>query len=339
MAQRGAGKVSPNPLVGAVLVCKGRVIGEGFHRAWGEAHAEVMAFDSVAEHDRHLIPKSTLYVNLEPCSHYGKTPPCSLRVIKEGVKKVVIGAQDPNPQVSGKGVAMLKENGVDVITGILEKEARFLNRFFYTFHEQKRPYIILKWAQSKDGFIGREGERTRLSGPLAQIVSHRWRKEADAILVGSQTAVIDNPVLTDRWHGGPDPLRILIDRHGKVPSGQDLLSDPQETWIFSYREKPGHLNKNKFWHLCKEGENMLIQILNRLFVAEKNSILIEGGAIIHNQWIESGLWDEVRMIETNDTLGDGIRSANVQGRLIQQYAAGSDEIRLITKSKGTMMNH
>lgn len=339
MAQRATGMVSPNPLVGAVLVCNGRVIGEGFHRAWGEAHAEVMAFDSVAEPDKHLIPESTLYVNLEPCSHYGKTPPCSLRVIKEGVKKVVIGAQDPNPQVSGKGVAMLKENGVDVTTGILDKEARFLNRFFYTFHEHKRPYIILKWAQSKDGFIGRKGERTRLSGPLAQIVSHRWRKEADAILVGSQTAVIDNPILTDRWHGGPDPLRILIDRHGKVPAGQDLLSDPKETWIFSYKEKPGHLNKNKFWHFCNEGEDLLTQILNRLFEAGKNSILIEGGAVIHNQWIESGLWDEVRMIETNANLGEGIPSANVHGWLNQQYTAGSDEIRIFTRSSDTMMNH
>ena len=277
LASRGAGAVSPNPLVGSVIVNEGRAIGEGWHRKFGESHAEVEAFQSVRDEDRHLIPASTLYVNLEPCNHYGNTPPCSLRILQEGIKKVVIGSIDPDPRVAGEGLAYLRENGIEVISGILGKEAEFINRFFYTFHEKKRPYVVLKWAESQDGFLSQKGKRTRISGMEAQIEVHNWRRKIDAILVGVQTAQIDNPKLTDRWHGGKNPLRIVIDEQGDIEMDRILLTDEFRTTIFSKAGPNPGLSKNKEWIQINENEDFIIRILQYLCEKGLNSLLVEGG--------------------------------------------------------------
>lgn len=332
LAMRGRGHASPNPLVGAILVHGNRIIGEGFHAGFGKAHAEVMAFESVASELRHLIPESTLYVNLEPCHHYGKTPPCSLRIEKEGVQTIKIGAQDPNPLVAGQGIAHLRSLGKSVTVGILEKEALWLNRFFYTYFEKKRPYIILKWAQTADGYIGEENKRTIVSGQLAQIASHSWRKEVDAIIIGRGTAVIDNPELTDRWHGGPDPIRIVIDPSGSIPRQTRIMADEHPSWILSRVEKPDSTPDNKRWILLEENESAIDRILQETYSAGMSSIFVEGGRETLLRWINSGYWDEARVIQSPKLLRNGIKAPVVKGELMDQFNAGADRISIIKKS-------
>ena len=305
LAAQGAGYVAPNPMVGAILVHEGRIIGEGWHRQYGEAHAEVNCINSVKEADRHLLPSATLYVSLEPCNHFGKTPPCTNLVIKERIPKVVIACRDSFQKVNGAGMATLAAAGIEVITGVLEKEARFQNRRFFTFHEQQRPYIILKWAQTADGKIAGTDSSSRLliSNEHTNLLVHRWRSEEAAILVGTNTAMTDNPRLTNRYWPGKSPVRLVIDRELKLPAGLHLFDQSQRTIVFNAL-KDEKLSNLEYVRITGDG---LKPMLGGCYEAGLQSILVEGGAKLIQSFFEAGLWDEARVI-TNRNLyvADGL---------------------------------
>ena len=236
LAGRGRGNVAPNPMVGAVIVCDDRIIGEGFHRCYGEAHAEVNAIASVE--DESMLRNSTLYVNLEPCSHHGKTPPCAGLIINKGIPRVVVACVDPYPEVAGRGIKMLREAGVDVVVGAMEREAMELNRYFFTAHKKHRPYIILKWAQSSDGFIDKlrkdvSQKPAQLSTHMTHMMVHKLRSEVQSIMVGTNTAILDNPSLTVRYWSGKSPVRALIDRNLRVPESCRLFDETQQTIVYT----------------------------------------------------------------------------------------------------------
>ncbi len=308
LAACGLGRVAPNPMVGAVLVYKDRIIGEGFHQQYGSPHAEVNAIESVK--DPSLISKATLYVTLEPCNHRGKTPPCTLAILQNKIPRVIISCVDENPLVKNKGIEALQNAGVEVITGVLEEKGRFLNRRFFTFHEQKRPYIILKWAQSENGYINeiKDGKdaQAAISNSFSQIFSHRWRTEEQAIMVGTNTAVIDNPRLTPRLWKGNRPMRILIDRTLRVPPTHFLLSDEEKTIIYHNQTESSPLAQAKgnkeYVSLPNEGISL---ILNDLYARNIQSVIIEGGADLLNDFISQDLWDEARVFKSNKTILNG----------------------------------
>lgn len=265
LAACGRGGARPNPMVGAVIVAHERIIGEGFHVRCGEGHAEVNAFASVRQEDEPLLPESTIYVSLEPCSHYGKTPPCAELIIKKGVKRVVVGTIDPFSKVQGRGVKMLESAGIEVKVGVLEDECRHLNRQFFTFHTKKRPYIILKWAQSANGFIDNDFKPTAISTPYTKMLSHKLRSESDAILVGRTTDERDNPQLNVREWAGNNPRRIVIDSRKPCFNGLD----------FSLPVVP--------------------QLLQWLYSEGLQSLIVEGGAHTLQSFITSDAWDEIRV--------------------------------------------
>ncbi len=305
LAALGAGRVAPNPMVGAVLVHEGRIIGEGYHMQYGGPHAEVNAVRSVQPEDQHLVPESVIYVTLEPCAHHGKTPPCADLIINQGIKKVVIGCRDPFAEVDGKGIAKLKAAGVEVVLGVLEPESRRLNKRFFTFHEQKRPYIILKWAESADGYMGKTGENVLISGEEARRWTHRLRSEENAIMAGTGTVMTDNPALNTRYWPGKDPVRILIDRHHRVPETHRVFDGSQPTLVFSYTEgKPiGDLQ----WLVLEPGADELQEILNHLYQQKILSVIVEGGKELLTAFLEQDLWDEAYVIRSGSrTLQQGI---------------------------------
>lgn len=294
-------------MVGAVLVYEGRIIGEGWHKKYGEAHAEVNCFDSVKEEDRHLISESAMYVSLEPCAHYGKTPPCANRIIAEDVKKVVICNRDPFDQVAGRGISILEEAGIEVTVGILEKEGRWLNRRFFTFHEEKRPYIILKWAQTADGFIAPEdGSRMQISNKQSSQLVHKWRTEEAAIMVGYNTALADDPELTARSWKGNNPLRIVVDRDLSLPQELKLFNSQAETWVLN-NVKSDRVDTVSFVKIDYFNE-LVNSILEFLYKANKTSLIVEGGTKLLQQFIDAGLWDEARVFTANQHLGKGIQA-------------------------------
>ncbi|MBQ5627104.1 MAG: bifunctional diaminohydroxyphosphoribosylaminopyrimidine deaminase/5-amino-6-(5-phosphoribosylamino)uracil reductase RibD, partial [Bacteroidaceae bacterium] len=247
LARCGAGSTSPNPMVGAVIVCDGRIIGEGYHIRAGEPHAEVNAVNSVAEADKPLLSRSTMYVSLEPCSHYGKTPPCCDMIIARGIPRVVIGSADPNPQVDGAGIERMRAAGIDVTVGVLEEECLRLNRAFFTSQLHRRPYVTLKWAQSADGFIDllREGgQAVKISSPVSQVAVHRLRAQSDAILVGRHTALLDNPSLDIRHWAGRSPLRLVIDKKGTLSADLRIFDGTLPTVVYTAFEMTGKFGKN-----------------------------------------------------------------------------------------------
>lgn len=326
LARLGAGAVSPNPMVGAVLVHEGRIIGEGWHQKYGEAHAEVNCIRSVLPADRALIPHSTLYCSLEPCFHYGKTPPCVDLILREKIRRVVVANVDPNPKVAGQSLLKLQAAGVETASGVLEAEGLWLNRAFFTWITRKRPYVILKWAQSADGFLGRHGQRTAISGPAVRRLVHRWRSESDAILVGSETALIDNPRLDTRHYFGKNPLRIAFDRQGRLPAGSHLLDDTVDTWIFG-PAGPGEFARTTF--IPTADRVSVPDLLERLREAGRAILLVEGGAEVLSQFLESGLWDEIRLIENPQWLGSGVAAPRVPEGVVlkERYRVGEDWVR------------
>lgn len=289
LARKALGQTYPNPLVGSVIVHNGRVIGEGFHKKAGEAHAEINAINSVKDENLHLIPESTIYVSLEPCAHFGKTPPCALKIKELGFKKVVIGAMDSHDKVNGKGKKIITDAGIEVVSRILEKDCRQLNKRFFTYHEKKRPLIILKWAQSADGFMDKNFKPYQISNALSKQFVHQMRSEEHAILVGKNTALHDNPSLTVREIEGRNPIRILIDFNLEVPQDFNIYNDEAETIIFNsikdYQEK-------KLRFIKIEKENALNQILENLYRLQIQSVIIEGGRFTLQQFIDQNLWDE-----------------------------------------------
>ena len=313
LAAAGAGMVAPNPMVGAVVVHRGRIIGEGYHRQFGGAHAEVHAIASVR--DETLLKDSTLYVNLEPCSHHGKTLPCTELIIRKRIPRVVIACIDPFPAVSGRGVRRLKDAGIDVKTGVLEKEALYLNRFFMTAQTHRRPYIILKWAQSADGFL--DHIRTDASMPAARLscattvrMVHKLRSEVDAIMVGTRTVYLDNPSLTVRHWAGKHPVRVLSDRSLRVPTSATLFDGTIRTLVYNAK-KSGVEGQTEYLPLDLTIP-IIPQILQSLHEKRIQSLLVEGGALLHRRFMESGLWDEARIETTPAVLGSGVKAADIR---------------------------
>jgi len=298
LAKLSAGNVAPNPMVGAVLVCENKIIGEGFHQKYGEAHAEVNCVNSVAEINKPLIEKSTIYVSLEPCAHHGKTPPCADLIIKNKIKRVVIGCQDIYKEVAGKGIEKLQNAGVEVVTGILENECRNLNKRFFTFHQKQRPYIILKWAQSANGKIGSEKERILISNDYTNRIVHKWRSEESAILVGTNTALIDDPSLTTRLWNGKNPVRIVIDTQLKLPLTLSVFNKAANTLIFNFFK---NATENNLTYIKADPANFIGKTLSALYELNIQSVLIEGGAKTLQSFIDRGLWDEARII-TNEEM-------------------------------------
>ena len=301
LAGKGLGYTRTNPLVGCVVVYDGKIIGEGYHREYGGPHAEVNAIHSVA--DPALLPASTVYVNLEPCAHYGKTPPCADLLVSRQVKKVVIGMKDPFPKVDGAGVRRLREAGIDVELGLLEPECRELNRRFLCYHEKKRPYIVLKWMQSANGFIGKLGEKELLSNAFSLRRVHRWRTEEQAILIGPDTANNDNPSLNARYYPGNNPQRVLLDRNLRASGELTMFNDGNPLWIFNTR-KEGQEGNIRYLQ-CPE-EQFLREALNRLNEEGIASLMVEGGARIHEAFMEAGLWDECRIGVAQKALDTGV---------------------------------
>lgn len=307
LAGAGAGHVAPNPMVGAVLVHNNRIIGEGYHSRYGMPHAEVNCIASVKSEDRHLIGKSVLYVSLEPCAHYGKTPPCADLIIQHGIPRVVVGCRDPFPEVDGKGIEKLIKAGITVTTGVLEEECQALNKRFFTFHLRHRPYIVLKWAQSSDGALAApDGSAVRISNVYTNRLVHRWRSEEEAILVGTRTAMLDNPSLTTRLWPGKHPVRLVIDRGLKLPDTLQLFDTKAPTVVFNEHrhtvvDGEHVLTGGNWFYRVRSDTGMVEQILNALYRMRMLSVLVEGGAQLLELFIHEGMWDEARVI-TNETL-------------------------------------
>ena len=314
LAQKATGKTYPNPLVGAVIVHNGKIIGEGFHQKAGEPHAEINAINSVKKPE--LLPESTIYVSLEPCAHFGKTPPCSFKLREIGFKKVVIGAMDSHDKVNGKGKKILMDAGIETLSGILENKCRELNKRFFTFHEKKRPYILLKWAESNDGFIDKDFKPTKISNELASQFVHQIRSEEHAILVGTQTALTDNPSLTTRLVEGRNPVRILIDFDLKVPQNFKIYNDEAPTLVFN-QEKEADEGNIKFIKISKE--NFLEELMQKLFENQIQSVLVEGGSRTLQTFINANLWDETIIIKNeNLILENGTKAPNFEGNLTEE---------------------
>ena len=324
LAVKGIGTVFPNPMVGAVLVHEGRIIGEGYHEQYGKAHAEVNCINSVKEEDRNFIANSTMYVSLEPCAHHGKTPPCADLLIANDIKHVVVGSGDPNPLVAGRGVAKLLQAGIEVTEHVMQEECDFVNRRFMTFHTHHRPYIILKWAQSADGFFAPEDARQLwLTNEYSKKLVHRWRTEEDAILVGTRTALIDDPQLTARLWEGRNPVRILIDLDLKVPAESRIFDEEAMTLV--YNTKKEGLELGTAYIKINRNEGIPLQIASDLYYRKIQSVIIEGGAYTINQFIDAGLWDEARIFTSPALLSSGISAPQVGGHI-------SDEQKILDDS-------
>ncbi|MFT3680898.1 MAG: bifunctional diaminohydroxyphosphoribosylaminopyrimidine deaminase/5-amino-6-(5-phosphoribosylamino)uracil reductase RibD [Ferruginibacter sp.] len=328
LALLGAGKVAPNPMVGAVLVHNNIIIGEGFHQQYGMAHAEVNCINNVAEHNKGLIEKSTLYVSLEPCAHFGKTPPCADLIIAKKIPRVVIGCKDNYEEVNGKGIEKLRAAGVEVTAGVLEKEARDLNLRFFTCNKNKRPYIILKWAQTADGIIGNtDHSRLMISNEFTNRLVHRWRSEEAAIMVGTYTAMYDDPSLTVRLVQGKNPVRIVIDNDLKLPASLHLFDGSVPTIVFNkMKEETGGTIQ---YYKLDDSQNDLGQILETLFRLKIQSVLIEGGAALIQSFINSNYWDEARVITNTGMKAAAGKAAPVLGEAVflSEEHIQSDNIR------------
>lgn len=305
LASLGLGAVAPNPAVGCVLVHNGLVIGEGWHHRFGGHHAEVEAFGSVSDSLHPLIAESTVYVSLEPCSHFGKTPPCVDLLLHHRVKRVVIASLDPNPLVAGSGVKRLEAAGVEVIVGVLEEEAKQLNAAFFTYHTKRRPYITLKWAESADGFIsGNEGRPVHVSNEQADIFVHKLRAEHMAILVGGRTALLDNPRLTNRLWTGRNPIRIVMDTKGTLPDKLHLFDGEVDTWIYTTVQDKTYPHA-RTW-VVEAAAALIPQVVAHLYEQGVQSVLVEGGTKTLTAFLQADLWDQVFRIQSPQMLGVGV---------------------------------
>lgn len=324
LAALGAGTAAPNPMVGAVVVCDGAIIGEGYHHRCGEAHAEVNAIAAVKNPE--LLCRSTIYVSLEPCSHYGKTPPCADLIISRKIPNVVVGMIDPFGKVNGNGINKLRAAGCNVKVGVLEDECRELNRAFITFHTKKRPYVILKWAESADGFI--DGERSPvnnrpvwLTNDACRALVHRWRAESGAIMVGYNTALLDNPQLNVRAWSGRDPLRIVTDRALQLPDNLHLFDHSQPTWRLNTINNDGTENLQNV--LLPWGDAMLPALMQRLYDAQINQLIVEGGTRLLQSFIDAGLWDEALIFKSPVVLGGGVKAPVISGLTVSKEMIGN----------------
>ncbi|MBC7920661.1 MAG: bifunctional diaminohydroxyphosphoribosylaminopyrimidine deaminase/5-amino-6-(5-phosphoribosylamino)uracil reductase RibD [Ferruginibacter sp.] len=303
LATLGQGRVSPNPMVGCVLVHRGKIIGEGWHQRYGDWHAEVNAIQAVT--DLSLLPESTAYVTLEPCSHYGKTPPCADLLIRHRVGRVVVSNLDSNPLVSGQGVEKLRQAGIEVEVGILEALGRYLNRRFFTFVEKKRPYVILKWAETADGFLARTDYDSKwISNDWSRKLVHQWRSVEDAVMVGTRTAQYDDPRLNVRDWSGRNPVRVVLDRHLRLSPELQLFDQSQPTLCYnSVREEK---RDNLAYVRLPDGQGLIQSVLDDLYLRKIQSLLVEGGTQLLRSFLEGRHWDEIRVFKSQKRFGEGI---------------------------------
>ena len=327
LARLGAGYVSPNPLVGAVLVHNDSIIGEGYHQAYGHAHAEVNAVRSVAEEDRHLLRDSTLFVSLEPCCIQGNTPPCTSLIIREQIPRVVISALDRTPGVAGQGVRILQEAGVQVTVGVLAEEGEQLSAIRNTFVTQRRPYVLLKYAKTAEGFFARsDGQPYWISNAFSKRLVHKWRGEVDAILVTGRTAQLDNPRLTNRLYFGPSPRRIVIDRRLQVPTGHHVLDQSVPTVIFHDKAllPPEQRTGMRYFPLPPDQD--LLPVLSQLYEQKISTLMVEGGATLLRRFIEQGLWDEARVFQGSRYIAKGIHAPELPVPCSRHYDLDDDQL-------------
>lgn len=345
LAMLANGQVVPNPMVGSVLVHNHRIIGEGYHMQYGKEHAEVNCIASVSKEDQELIPQSTLYVSLEPCAHFGKTPPCADLIIEKKIPRVVVGCRDPFLQVNGKGIEKLRNEDVEVTVGVLERECQELNKRFFLFHTQHRPYIVLKWAQTADHYIAGAGpERLKISNEFTNRIVHKWRSEEMAIVVGTNTAVNDDPQLNTRLWPGKNPIRVVVDMNLRLPNRLNLFDGTVATIVFNkqkhtlpFEKISSHQLEGVNYYQVTEDVSLVHQMLNGLYQLGIQSILVEGGAQLLQSFIDEGLWDEARVI-TNEELiiNSGLpapRLANAE--MISSEKINSDSIQTFVPKQRT----
>ncbi|MCK5815194.1 MAG: bifunctional diaminohydroxyphosphoribosylaminopyrimidine deaminase/5-amino-6-(5-phosphoribosylamino)uracil reductase RibD [Flavobacteriaceae bacterium] len=335
LSKKGLGTTRPNPMVGCVIVCDSIIIGEGYTSPYGGNHAEVNAIAAVE--DISLLKNATLYVSLEPCSHFGKTPPCSNLIVSSGIKKVVVGVVDDNSLVSGKGIDYLKSNGVEVIVGVLEDACKEVNKRFFTFHQRKRPYVILKWAETKDGFIDKirkEGEPkvpTWISNQYAQQLVHKWRSEEQAILVGTNTVIQDNPKLNVRSWVGENPIRLVLDRTMRIPADVNVFDNSVKTIVFTGKELETALEKDNLEFVQIDfSENIPAQVCELLYQQEIQSVIIEGGTQTLQSFINADLWDEARVFVGDVVFGKGVKAPLFKGEVTKMEQIGSTVLKIVT---------
>jgi len=330
LAQNGLGSTYPNPMVGSVIVHRGKIIGEGWHQKAGEPHAEVNAINSVK--NKSLLTKSTIYVSLEPCSHFGKTPPCSDLIIQHKIPTVIIGTVDPNDKVAGKGIEKLQKAGIKVKVGVLEKECRELNKRFFTFHTKKRPYIILKWAESADGFLSpihkNEQKPVWITNVYARQLVHKWRTEEQAILVGTKTVLDDNPQLNARDWFGKNPIRIILDRSGKISEDYAVKKGSQKSIILTEQEILTK-DENCIYENLIFGEQLPEKISNLLYQYQIQSVIVEGGRQTLQSFIDDDLWDEARIFKGNIILHQGTKAPILKGEIVVKQKSIKDELIII----------
>jgi len=333
LAALGAGFVSPNPMVGAVIVHQDKIIGEGCHQQYGQPHAEVNAVNSVLERysdSEELLKEATIYVSLEPCAHFGKTPPCADLIIKHRIPKVVVGCRDPFVQVDGKGIEKLRHAGIEVLENVLEAECLELNKRFFTRVLKQRPYIILKWAQTQDQFFAPvDGGQQWVSGSIAKKLTHQWRSEEDAILVGKNTAAADNPQLNNRYQPqAKQPKRIVIDRRLELNPNLHLFDQSTETYIFNEVKT---VLEGKLKYIGLENFELFLPqyILFQLYLQDVQSLIIEGGAKTLQLFIDAGLWDEARIFTSRTRWGKGIKAPEIQGEVIDNHFVGKDTLTIL----------
>jgi diaminohydroxyphosphoribosylaminopyrimidine deaminase / 5-amino-6-(5-phosphoribosylamino)uracil reductase len=335
LARLGAGHTSPNPMVGAVIVHEDRIIGEGYHKQYGQAHAEVNAVNSVKNPE--LLKQSRLYVSLEPCNHQGRTAACTDLILKSGIPRVMIATADPNPTVTGKGSERLQAAGIEVSTGLLGQEALELNKRFFTFHSRHRPYVILKFAQTRDGFLGKDATRIsrdeyakhkQLSNELSMKLVHKWRSEEDAVLVGSHTVIHDDPQLNVRHWTGRDPLRLVLDPSGRVSPSAKVLDASQKNIYFTVNGTERNNSHTQTVMLRKSG-SLAKQVLDHLYQNNILSLIVEGGLYTLQQFIKENLWDEARIFTTPKLYGEGISAPVVTGHIIHREQLADDELLLM----------
>lgn len=330
LARKGAGSTAPNPMVGAVLVYNDSIIGEGYHELYGTAHAEVNCINHAINNGyTELLRQSTIYVSLEPCAHFGKTPPCADLIIQHKIPKVVIGSLDPFAEVNGKGIDKLKAAGIEVVKDVLKNDCLELNKRFFIFHQQKRPYIILKWAQTKNHYISSGGaERLQISNDFTNRLVHQWRSEEASILVGTNTALMDDPQLTNRYFNNRQPIRLLLDKELKLPASSRLMNQDAPTIIFNY-QKHAEEGQPRYYQISKD-ENVVHLIIRALYRQNIQSVMVEGGAQLLQSFMDEGLWDEARVI-TNEELSveNGLSAPTLFNQsLISEQKVLSDTIKV-----------
>lgn len=328
LARLAQGNASPNPMVGAVIVYEGKIIGEGYFKKDGTSHAEVNAINSVKKENLHLLPHSDIYVSLEPCNFFGRTPACTSLILEKKIPRVIISTTDKTPQVSGNGIELLRNNGVEVITGILEKKGDELVKYRTNYVQSKYPYIILKYAQSKDGFIGRENESVWITNSFSKRLVHKWRSEINAIMVGTNTALQDNPRLTNRLYFGKNPLRIVLDRKNELPEELHLFSDGELTWHISENTNRNFLKKNITHQKFIFDDNLLENLLEKLHKERISTLLVEGGAQLLNSFIKKGLWNEARVFVGDMYLENGIKAPTIPTSATEEFQIDNDILKI-----------